>query len=362
MSDFLRTPLCDLLGIEYPIIQAGMGHIARAHLCAAVSNAGGLGVIGASGMQPDELREEIRKTRQLTDKPFGVDLILPANIPEGDREETVELPPTPDWLIRLRAEHGIVEPPDQVMRVSGTLIRNQVRVILEEKVPVFASGLGNPAWLVPDAHAQGMKVIAVVGNVKNARRVAQGGADIVVAQGYDGGGHTGRIGTLSLVPQVVDAVRPTLVVAAGGIADGRGLVAALALGASGVWLGTRFAASLEARSHPAYKEAIAGAADEDVIITKGYTGKTCRVIRNQFTEEWDRSGLTPLPMPLQGMWMGRVTSIAAREQGITAIGSMPAGQGAGLIAEIKPAGQILEELMTQARSVFDAIGVPVARR
>ncbi|HEX2173484.1 MAG TPA: nitronate monooxygenase [Dehalococcoidia bacterium] len=362
MNEFLRTPLCDLFGIEYPIIQAGMGHIARADLCAAVSNAGGLGVIGASGMEADELREEIRRVRQLTDRPFGVDLILPANIPEGDREERVELPPVPDWLERLRAEHGISEAPDPVMRVSGTLIRRQVQVILDEKVPVFASGLGNPAWLVPDAHAQGMKVIAVVGNVKNARRVAAGGADLVVAQGYDGGGHTGRIGTMSLVPQVVDAVRPTLVAAAGGIADGRGLVAALALGAAGVWVGTRFGATVEARSHVAYKDAIVGAADEDVIISKGYTGKTCRVIRNRFTEEWEKSGLTALPMPLQGMWIGRSTHIAARERGITALGSMPAGQGSGLISEIKPAGEVVQDIMAEAQAVFEQIGVPVPRR
>lgn len=361
MNELLRTPLCDLLGVEFPIIQAGMGYIARADLCAAVSRAGGLGVIGASGMDADELRDEIRRVRAQTDKPFGVDLILPANIPQGDREERVDLPPVPDWLVKLRQEYGLTDPPDPVMRVSGTLIRRQVQTILDEKVPVFASGLGNPAWLVPDAHAQGMKVLAVVGNVKNARRVAQGGADLVIAQGYDGGGHTGRIGTFSLIPQVVDAVKPIPVAAAGGIVDGRGLVAALALGAAGIWVGTRFAATVEARSHVAYKNAIVGAADEDVIISKGYTGKTCRVVRNRFTEEWERSGLTALPMPLQGMWIGRSTHIAARELGIADLGSMPAGQGSGLIDEIKPAGQVVQEIMEEARAVFGQIGVPIPR-
>lgn len=359
--DFLRTPICDLLGIDYPIVQAGMGHIARAGLCAAVSSAGGLGVIGAVGMDPDEIRDEIRKVRSLTDKPFGVDLLLPANIPEGDRTERVALPPTPDWLLRLRAEHGIEEAPDPVMRVSGSLVRAQVRVILDEKVPVFASGLGNPAWLVEDAHAQGMKVIGLVGNVKNARRVAAGGADLVVAQGYDAGGHTGRIGTLSLVPQVVDAVRPTPVLAAGGIVDGRGLVAALALGAGGVWVGTRFAASLESHGHPAYKEAIVGAADEDAVITRAYTGKTARMIRNRFIEEWEKSGLAPLPMPLQGMWVGPKTGYSALEQGATDLGLMAAGQGSGLIGEVKPAGAIVRDLVAEAQAVFAAIGVPVAR-
>jgi enoyl-[acyl-carrier protein] reductase II len=182
-----------------------------------------------------------------------------------------------------------------------------------------------------------------------------------VAQGYDGGGHTGRIGTFSLIPQVVDAVKPTLVAAAGGVADGRGLVAALALGAAGVWVGTRFGATIEARSHVAYKEAIVGAADEDVVITRGYTGKTCRVIRNRFVEEWESSGLKALPMPLQGMWIGRSTHIAARELGLADLGSMPAGQGSGLISEIKPAGDVVREIMAEARSVFEQIGVPVPR-
>lgn len=361
MPDFLRTPICDLLGIEYPIVQAGMGYIARADLCAAVSNAGGLGVIGAAGLDPDEIREEIRQVRALTAKPFGVDLLLPANVPEGDRAERVELPPTPDWLLRLRAEHGIEEAPDPVMRVSGSLVRAQVRVILDERVPVFASGLGNPAWLVEDAHAQGMKVIGLVGNVRNARRVARGGADLIVAQGYDAGGHTGRIGTLSLVPQVVDAVRPLPVLAAGGIVDGRGLVAALALGAAGIWVGTRFAATIEAHGHPAYKAAIAGAADEDAVITRAYTGKTARMIRNRFIEEWERSGLTPLPMPLQGLWVGPTTAYSALERGATDLGLMAAGQGSGLIGEVKPAGDVVRDLIGEARAVFDAIGVPVRR-
>ncbi|HEX2171609.1 MAG TPA: nitronate monooxygenase family protein, partial [Dehalococcoidia bacterium] len=181
------------------------------------------------------------------------------------------------------------------------------------------------------------------------------------AQGYDAGGHTGRIGTLSLVPQVVDAVRPTPVLAAGGIVDGRGLVAALALGASGIWVGTRFAASLESRSHPAYKEAIVGAADEDVVITRAYTGKTARMIRNRFIEEWEKSGLAPLPMPLQGMWVGPNTSYSALERGATDLGLMAAGQGSGAIAEVKPAAEVVRDIVAEARAVFEAIGVPVRR-
>lgn len=349
----LRTELCDLLGIQYPVMQAGMGYVARAELAAAVSSAGGLGVIGGSGLSGEELRQEIRKVRELTDRPFGVDLILPMNVPRDseEEEELPSVPPPPEWLVELRRQYGIEEEASHP-RVSGRLIREQVEVVLEERVPVFISGLGDPSWLVPDAHAQGMKVMALVGTVRAACRVARGGVDVVIAQGYDAGGHTGRIGTLSLLPQVVDAVAPRPVAAAGGIADGRGLVAALALGAVGVWLGTRFAATEEARSHRAYKDRLVEVGPEDVIITKGYTGKTCRVIRNRFTELWEQSSEEALPMPLQGMRIGRRTHGSARELGITEVGSMPAGQGVGLIRDVPSAGEVVRRIVAEAEEVL----------
>jgi len=214
-----------------------------AELVAAVSNAGGLGVIGAAMLDPRSLRQEIRKVRDLTDKPFGVDLLLAR-----------------DW-------------PGQ-----GEMIE----VICEERVPVFASGLGNPAPYVEKLHQAGVTVMAVVGNVRHARRVAEGGVAFVIAQGTEGGGHTGRIATMALVPQVVDAVRPTPVLAAGGIADGRGLVAALALGACGVWVGTRFVATREALAHDNYKRKILEASEEATVVTRCFTGKDCRVIKNRY--------------------------------------------------------------------------------
>ncbi|HXG41311.1 MAG TPA: nitronate monooxygenase, partial [Dehalococcoidia bacterium] len=236
----LRTPLCDLLGIEYPVILAGMGPsgtatrgIARAELVAAVSNAGGLGVIGGAGMSPEELRQEIRKVRDLTDKPFGVDLLLPAlgQIPPATSGGSApaswrELVPgeVREFVLQIKRRFELPDVGQEAMpRFAPDHIRRQMEVVLEERVPVFASGLGDPAPFVPDLHRNGTRVIALVGNVKNARRVAEGGADIVVAQGYEAGGHTGRVGTMALVPQVVDAVAPRPVVAAGGIGDGRGL-------------------------------------------------------------------------------------------------------------------------------------------
>lgn len=366
MTSPLRTPLCDLLGIEYPIMQAGMGLIARSDLCAAVSNAGGLGVIGAAGLTAAEVREEIRRVRDKTDRPFAVDIILPMNMPAAADDDAVlqNVPPPPAWLVDMWRQYGLGEDRAPAVRVTGKLIREQVAVILEERVPVFVSGLGDPSWLVPDAHAQGMKVMALVGTPRAAQRVARGGVDVVIAQGYDGGGHTGYIGTLSLVPQVVDAVAPTPVAAAGGIVDGRGIVAALALGAVGVWLGTRFAATDEARSHPAYKQRITEVGPDEIVITKGYTGKTCRVIRNRFTEMWEKSGEQALPMPLQGARVGKKTHGAARELGITELGSMPAGQGAGLIRAVLPAGEVVRRLVAEAEEVLARLPInrPLAAR
>jgi enoyl-[acyl-carrier protein] reductase II len=311
----IRTPLTERLGITYPIIQAGMGGVARAELVAAVSNAGGLGVIGAGFMSPAQLREEIRKVKDLTDKPFGVDLLLARDWP--GQEEMIE-------------------------------------VIIEERVPVFASGLGNPAPYVEALHQAGITVMAVVGTVRHARRVVEGGTDIVVAQGTEGGGHTGRIATLALVPQVVDAVAPTPVVAAGGIADGRVLVAALALGACGVWVGTRFVATHEAFAHQNYKQKILQATEEDTVVTRAFTGKDCRVIRNRYVELWQDRQAEIQPFPFQ-MMVDPEKMEAAVLHGDTDMGIMPAGQIAGAVREVKSAGNIVREMMEEAEAVLSRL-------
>jgi enoyl-[acyl-carrier protein] reductase II len=311
----IRTPLTERLGITYPIIQAGMGGVARAELVAAVSNAGGLGVIGAGFMSPAQLREEIRKVKDLTDKPFGVDLLLARDWP--GQEEMME-------------------------------------VIIEERVPVFASGLGNPAPYVEALHQAGITVMAVVGTVRHARRVVEGGTDIVVAQGTEGGGHTGRIATLALVPQVVDAVAPTPVVAAGGIADGRVLVAALALGACGVWVGTRFVATHEAFAHQNYKQKILQATEEDTVVTRAFRGKDCRVIRNRYVELWQDRQAEIQPFPFQ-MMVDPEKMEAAVLHGDTDMGIMLAGQIAGAVREVKSAGDIVREMMEEAEAVLSRL-------
>ncbi|HEY8490011.1 MAG TPA: nitronate monooxygenase, partial [Dehalococcoidia bacterium] len=259
----LRTPICDLLGIEYPVVLAGMGPtagggraVASPELVAAVSNAGGLGVLGGAGASPDALRAAIRRVRELTDRPFGVDILLPSNVyraPSGNggaRPDPAaikaQIPEEYRRAVReLKAEFNLPDveappPSGRGMGLGPDLAEAQVQVIFQERVPVLAVGLGNPAPYVPQARELGIKVIALVGNVKNARRVAEAGVDIVVAQGTEAGGHTGRVGTMALVPQVVDAVRPVPVLAAGGIGDGRGLAAALCLGAQGAWVGIAF--------------------------------------------------------------------------------------------------------------------------
>jgi len=371
MALLLRTPLCDLLGIEYPIISAGMGGPAGPTLAAAVSNAGGLGVIGGTAMSPDRLRQAIQKARSLTDRPFGVDLLLPSDLlrqsgidhTDSSSSGKFEIPQRHrEFVESLAKEWELPEVEERPGRrgMSGWLVHQQVQVVLEERVRVFAAGLGDPAWMIPDAHAQGMKVLALVGNVKNARRVAAGGVDLVVAQGYDAGGHTGRIGTMALVPQVVDAVAPTPVVAAGGIADGRGLAAALMLGAVGVWCGTAFLATEEAfadaiENHSesewrarVIKEKIVAATEEDTRVSRVLTGKTARIAASPLTDAWERPEAPPaLPLPLQGILvaplMRRINR--GRRADLTTEGM---GQIAGMITRIRPAVEVVREMARQA--------------
>ena len=322
-GDVLHTEICDLLGIKYPVIQAGMGYLARAELVSAVSNAGGLGVVGATFLPPDEVRQMIREVKDRTDKPYAVNIAF-AQVPKSD---------------------------DTKVREYTDEVREILDVIFEEEVPILSAALGNPAQAVDQAHSMGMKVIANVGNVRNAVRVAEGGVDIVVAQGHEAGGHTGKITSMVLLPLVVDAIEAT-VLAAGGIADGRGLVAALALGASGVWMGTRFVTTKEAFAHINYKNKIAEVNEEATIVTRCYTGKTARVIKNRFTEEWEGRESEMLPFPQQIMKVGKEVHFAARAKGDTETGSMPAGQISGMIKKIKGAGEVVEDIMAEAREVL----------
>ena len=325
VKSIFHTPICARLGIDYPVFQAGMGFVAKAELAAAVSNAGGLGCIGSGAMGSHELREQIRKTRGLTDKPFAVDILF-AEI-KADK-----------------TDKDVVRYADNVQRL--------IEITFEEKIPVIVSGLGNPAGIIPQAHKQGVVVMSLCGNVRQARKLEASGIDVIIAQGHEAGGHTGRIGTLTLVPQIADAVKVP-VLAAGGIADGRGLLAAISLGAQGIWMGSRFIATAEATAHANYKNRIVEIDEEGTTITRCHSGKPCRLIRNKFTDSWVGRENEILPFPLQMAKVGFKLAEQARYEGKIDDGGLACGQSAGLIRSIKPAGQIVSDVMAEAEAALE---------
>jgi NAD(P)H-dependent flavin oxidoreductase YrpB (nitropropane dioxygenase family) len=361
-----------MLGIEYPIICAGMGPTmigettgAPVELVVAVSEAGGMGVLGGSGFTVEGLREAIREIKSKTKKPYGVDLLLPQKIDTSGRlgqagikelplSQVIKSLPQPhqDWVKKIKEELNL--PDVEVMvRMNTTTMRPQesIQACIEERIPLFCAGLGNPGFMVAEAHAAGMKVLGITGNAKNARRMAQSGIDLLVAQGHEGGGHTGRIGTMALLPQAIDAAYPVPVLAAGGIGDGRGLAAALAMGCIGVWVGTRFLATNEGGALPVNKKHIIDSTDEDTRVSKAYTGKTLRASYNKFHDLWDGSGLEPLPFPTQVLISSALLASFIKGERGDYVGGL-AGQVSGLIKEIKPARQVLEEMVDQAVEIL----------
>lgn len=313
----LRTPVCDLFGIAHPVFLAGMGEVAFADVCAAVSEAGGYGTLGMAASGPDRIRREMREVRRRTAKPFGVDML--AALPEA--------------------------------------VNAAIDVIVEEGASCFVAGLGVPSPVIERCHRAGLLVMVICGKVEHARRAEEAGCDVVVAQGTEAGGHTGQVAGFALLPQMVDAVRIP-VLAAGAIVDGRGLAAALAFGAQGVWMGTRFIASTEARAAQRYKERILAAGGADTEITRSYSGKPMRVLRNAWVEEWQRRAGEIQPFPAQMLAAARdgvmnFVDDAAVDEARTC---MPAGQGAGAIHEILPAGEIVAQVVTEAGQVMERLG------
>ena len=363
----LSTRLCDILEVEYPICLAGMGgRWTPPELVAAVSESGGLGVMGGTGMKVEELRGRIRRVRELTDKPFGVDLLLPVVTGSVDTSGGGQPESQFDAVRRQYPRHAafvdtLIEEfrleradPPEPGETGLALARKQVDMILEEDVAVFAAALGDPAWVVPMAREKGVKVMGLVGSVRNAHRQVAAGVDIIVAQGTEAGGHTGRIATMPLVPQVVDAVSPLPVVAAGGIANGRGIAASLALGAEGAWMGTAFLAAKECGIYDAQQETIIRGRSEDFIISRSYTGKTARQYQGPIVQAWENSGLDTLPMPLQGVLMSGFNAAAERSKRYDLVFN-PAGQGAGMVNEARPAADIMADLVSETVSVLDGM-------
>jgi NAD(P)H-dependent flavin oxidoreductase YrpB (nitropropane dioxygenase family) len=369
----VRTRICDLLNIEVPIVLAGMGQAATPALAAAVSNAGGLGVLGATACSPERLRRWIRETRELTSKPFGVDTILPASVRRASSAGSRASPPSKKLLSDLgefaqafmqreglepvdeeaRMRQAGFEPEDLKgpMPLSQAFFEAQMEVVIEERVPVYAAGLGNPGPWMARLRANGTAVIAVVGAVKHVAPVLEAGVDAIVAQGSDGGGHNAPVGTMALIPQVVDAANGTPVLGAGGIGDGRGVAAAMMLGAEGAWLGTAFLATHESGIPEFQKRALLYADAGSTVISRSVTGKPVRMLRGKWTEAWDESGHEALPMPWQTVVAGPVlASATAHERSDVNPGI--AGQGVGFVRSIRPAADVLLEIASEAEATL----------
>ena len=316
----MHTPLTDRLEIEHPVMLAGMGGVSYHHLVAAVSEAGGFGTLGAGAMSPDRLLSEIRAAKQLTSRPFGVDLLtaLPAQMLDS------------------------------------------VDVLIDEDVPVFVAALGVPREVIQRCHEHNVLVVNMCGKVRHAVAAIEAGCDLVVAQGTEAGGHTGTVATMPLVPQIVDAVAGRVpVVAAGGIFDGRGLAASLMLGAAGVWVGTRFIATPEARSAPGYKDALIRTPEDGTVISRAFTGKTLRAVRNKTTQYYEEHPEELKPFPEQ-MLVSTSGGFLHLPQGDDATGvdpdreCYPAGQGIGAIHDLVPAGELVGRFIAEAETALDA--------
>ena len=316
----MRTRITELFDIEHPVMLAGMGGVSYHELVAAVSEAGGIGTFGASTMRDGELAKEITALKNLTRKPFGVDLLtaLPQHLEQG------------------------------------------IRDVVAGGARIFVAGLGVPRDAIDLLHSHNILVGSMCGKVRHAVSAVASGCDFVVAQGTEAGGHTGLVATMALVPQVVDAVSAQVpVVAAGGLFDGRGLAACLALGADAVWIGTRFIATPEARAVNGYKEALVASREDDTVISRSYTGKPCRVVRNEWTNHYEEHPEDIKTFPLQ--------AIASSQANVNHLGYpsgtdvdtsrefYPAGQGAGAVSELIPAGKLVRDIVAQAEEILQKL-------
>jgi len=305
----MRTAICDLFGIEHPVIQGGMAWLGTAELVSAVSNGGGLGIIGAGNAPSSWVREQIRAARERTDKPFGVNIML-----------------------------------------MSPFVEEVIEVILEEGVPIVTTGGGNPGVYISRLKQAGIKVIPVVSSVALAKRLERSGADAIVAEGLESGGHIGETTTMALVPQVVDSVAVP-VVAAGGIGDGRGLAAALSLGAQAVQLGTRFVCAEECIAHAKFKERLLQARDRATVVTGYSMGHPVRCLENKMTRQFsamEKAGASVEELERFGEGKLQLGVLEGDVEG----GSLMAGQIAGLIKEVKPAAAIIREIVAEAEAII----------
>ncbi|CAH1191076.1 nitronate monooxygenase [Paenibacillus sp. JJ-223] len=357
MAIQLYSKFCELFDIRYPIVLAGMAGIANmVPLVSAVSNAGGLGTLGAAYMTPEEIRDAIQAIRKLTQAPFAVNIFANVGPDHYQNFNAVN-----EKLNAIRDSLGILQP-DQNGIHTPDRFDEQFRVLLEENVPIISTTFG----LLSDDHMQqakslGIKIMNKVTTVDEAIQAEQRGCDVIVAQGSEAGGHRGtfdtssrpsgaNIGTMALVPQIVDQVKVP-VLAAGGIMDGRGLVASLALGAQGVQMGTRFLISAESGAHPVYKQALLESTEESTVITNAFSGRPARGIRNTFIQHWETSDIKPLPFPTQNTLTREIRNASARQNNREYM-ALWAGQGTRMLTADQAAGDIVNQIVEDAKKIL----------
>ncbi|MEZ5557130.1 MAG: nitronate monooxygenase [Pseudomonadales bacterium] len=356
----LWSPICERLGIRYPIF--GFAHDIDA--VAAISRAGGLGVYGATRRFPGEIRDELAAIRELVGElPFGVDLVLPPGMPEHNSRAAIEaeIPQGhKDFVQGLIDKYQV--PPAREPGMRTRFIRSreiedaQLEAVMASSVDLFACGIGSPPEAIADAKARGKTTLALVGSPHHVPRALAAGVEILVAQGYDAGAHTGPIGTYSLVPQIVDAAGDVPVLAAGGVATGRHIAAALAMGAQGVWLGTAWLLSKEhaAHLHPVNVDKLKAAGSADTVITRSESGKTFRQVRTAWSQEWEAADApAPLKMPYQDVLVGDLLG-AIEEHDIEPLIHSGAGQSIAYFNEVRSVQEIMDDLVAETEQVLEA--------
>ena len=359
-KDPLRTKLCDMLGIEFPIV--AFTHCKD--VAVAVINSGGFAVLGEAMHTPDEIAADIKWIRDRVDgKPFGIDLVLPASAPLGGTIDDLvaKIPESHrKFAQHIKEKYNVPDPKGSIDLhqwggLNQEMARAQLDVLLDERVPVIASGLGSPAFILDAAHERGIKVFGLVGKTRQAKRQLEAGVDVIIAQGYDAAGHTGAMGTFSIVPEVVSIAGDTPIIAAGGVTTGRHLAAALCLGASGVWTGTLWLASRESDVDMIIKERLLAATADDTNYSKCISGMTMRVLKCPWTEEWSKpEAPAPLAPPYQ-MLLSSDYIQGANDNRREDLMTEASGQGVGFVTTMKPARQIVFDMVEEALDAFESL-------
>ena len=362
--DHLQTRLSKRLGIDNPIF--GFTHDSA--VVAAICRSGGFGVLGATRHTPEEIAHELAWIRQqVGNRPFGVNLVLPTGMPETNDRAAIEaqLPETHrEFVLNLQRKYGVPAASQAGMRSrfvrSDEVAQQQLEVIMRSDVNLLACGIGSPMDVIERAKSCGKLVLALVGSPKHARSALKKPIDILVAQGYDAGAHTGVIGTFSLVPQIVDMAGDIPVLAAGGVATGRHVLAALAMGAQGVWMGTAWLTTTEYRIQDALRQKLLAAGSDDTVISRADSGKTLRQIRTAWSDEWAAPGApSPLKMPLQDILVGDLLG-AIDEHLIEPLMHYPAGQSIGYFNEVRSVSEVMRTIVDEAREGLARLGTPAS--